>query len=77
MRPRPRSVFVPYELRGKLIWSKCDDLPRFTEPKQIIDYLQRNPNLSSRLLDWREEFSKEFIDEYVNYLGELIPGVRH
>lgn len=76
MRPRPKSVFIPFELKTAF-WEKVYDLPRFVNPKEVIGYLQKNPNLSSRRLDWIEHFEKEAIDEYVNYVGERPPGRVH
>lgn len=76
MREKPKSVFVPFELKGQL-WVKCDDLPRFLEPKQVIHFLSRSPGLAVRRLDWVEHFDHISIDEYLNYIGEPRPGLVH
>lgn len=72
MRSRPKSVFVPFELKS-VMWEKVYDLPRFLDPKHVIKYLSHNPGLASRRLDWVEHFEKEEIDEYVNFVGESKP----
>ena len=69
---KPASVFVPYEMKT-VLWERCNDLPRFTQPKQVIDYLGRNPQLANRRLDWREEFDADSIHEYMLGVGEPRP----
>lgn len=43
-----QSVFVPFELQPNGQWKKRDDLPRFLEPEEVIQYLGRNPQVSYR-----------------------------
>jgi hypothetical protein len=71
---RPASVFVPFEHQIGGFIRRCDDLPRFTDPKDVIRYLSSRNDLSTRRLDWIEHFDKESIDEYMLGLGEGIPS---
>lgn len=69
----PRSVFVPFELQGRKE-IKRDDLPRFIEPEEIIQYLTNNPGISHRnghrvLIEWREHSERDLIDEYIAGVG--------
>jgi hypothetical protein len=64
----PTSVFVPHEWKDG-IFNKCNDLPRFIEPQEIITYLSEHPELAGRLLEWIETNDKDAVDEYVRGIG--------
>lgn len=72
-KARPSSVFVPYEKLTSGLVVRVRDLPRFVEPHQVIEFLQNHRNdLSRRLLDWREEFDADSINEYMSGVGEIL-----
>lgn len=73
-KARPGSVFVPYETKHGLV-TRVRDLPRFVEPNHVMDFLRERTDLSNRLLDWREEFDGESINEYMVGIGETPPNV--
>ena len=64
----PTSVFVPFTWTGKE-WVKLDDIPRFLEPGECIEYLSLHPELSGRHIDWQERSEKSLIQEYVQGVG--------
>ncbi len=70
-RSRPKAVFVPYEKLVSGLVVRVRDLPRFVEPHQVIEFLQQRTDLSKRLLDWREEFDSDSINEYLSGVGEV------
>lgn len=74
-RARPSSVFVPYEKLPSGLVVRCSDLPRFVESHQVIEYLGKNQRLSNRLLDWREEFDSNSINEYMGAMGERLETI--
>ena len=74
-RKRPSSVFVPYEKLPSGLVVRASDLPRFVEPHQVIEFLHKRRDLSKRLLDWREEFDSDSINEYMGGLGERLETI--
>jgi hypothetical protein len=75
----PRAVLVPFEWNGKT-WEKRDDLPRFVETKEVIEYLTLHPEVSFRKrpffkapehirLEWREHFEPDLVKEWINGVG--------
>lgn len=69
-----KSVFVPFENRGKAGWVKRDDLPRFLTSKEAIDFIRTNPDktfINGRLIElqWREHDERTLIREYVEGVG--------
>ena len=77
----PRSVFVPFEVQGKKE-IKRDDLPRFLDPQEVIEFLAAHPGVSSRngyhvILEWREHVEKELINEYLAGVSNSIRGTFH
>ena len=69
-----KSVFVPFENRGKAGWVKRDDLPRFLTAKEVVDFIRLNPEITfvdGKLieLNWREHDEREAIREYVGGVG--------
>lgn len=69
----PNAVFVPFEIqrKGEI---KRDDLPRFLEPREVIQYLAAHPEVSTRrglkvILEWREHSERDLIDEYLAGVG--------
>lgn len=72
---RIASVFVPWEwVEEKQQWVKRDDLPRFRTPEGAAAFFQENPEVSFRNgkgvpLEWREQFEREFVREYLAGVG--------
>jgi hypothetical protein len=69
----PAVVFVPFEWDGQR-WVKRDDLPRFFEPKDAIDYINDHQEISTRNgkpvpLEWVEHSEHEYVMEYVRGIG--------
>lgn len=73
------TVLVPFEWNGKT-WEKRDDLPRFLESKEVIEYLCLHPEKSFRKvpfatapehirLEWREHSEPDLIREWVDGVG--------
>lgn len=67
---RPGIVFVPYELI-KGAWIRRNDLPRFRFTFEVMNYITGKDSvaLSRRQLDWREEWEKESVDEFMAGVG--------
>ncbi len=68
------TVFVPFEHLGGDRWKKRDDLPRFLQPKEVIDFLTSHPEVSMRngryvRIDWREHSERDLIKEYTDGVG--------
>lgn len=74
---KPKTVFVPFEIEWMskgVQEKKRNDLPRFLEPREIVQYLAENPLVSYRdgrrvYLEWREHSEKDLIDEYIAGVG--------
>lgn len=75
----PTAVLVPFEWNGKT-WEKRDNLPRFLETKEVIDYLTTHPEKSFRRvpfqiaqehirLEWREHSEPDLIKEFTDGVG--------
>lgn len=69
----PQYVFVPFEWNGQT-WVKRDDLPRFKEPEEAVQYLLDNPMISYRdgkqvFLQWQERREWELIKEFLHGVG--------
>lgn len=73
MRKIPRrSVWVPFEQLPDGTDRKCDDLPRFASSREVRGYLAKhNQALARRMIQWREHFEKEYIEEYEAGVGTL------
>ena len=72
-----RAVFVPFEKRRDQ-WIKRDDLPRFLQSKQAVEYIRDHPEISYRdyqgqnwpvVLEWREHSEPDLIQEYIRGVG--------
>lgn len=66
-------VLVPFEVRGKEL-VKRDDLPRFIEPHEVIDFMKNNPSIHQRgglpvHLQWIEHDEAWAIHEYYKEVG--------
>lgn len=66
----PTAVFVPFEWDGN-DWQVVNNIPRFTEAQDCVQYITSHPELSNRHIDWHERTEKEFIDEYIKGVGKL------
>lgn len=72
-RKRPASVFVPYEKLASGIVVRSGAFPRFVEPQDVVAFLQSPQGMkrtAGRLLDWREEWEPDSINEYMAEVGE-------
>lgn len=66
-----RAVFVPFEIGSDGRARKRDDLPRFVEQEEAVNYIQTHPELSKWKLEWRMHSDKDLIAEYVRGVGTL------
>lgn len=71
----PRAVFTPFEWDGRK-WIKRDDLPRFREPEEAVQYGYDHPEINYRdgkqvFLQWQERDEKVFINEFLQGVGQL------
>jgi hypothetical protein len=69
----PNTVFVPFEWNGT-DWVKRDDIPRFKEPEEAMQWLFDNPTKGVRgnkpvLLRWYEVHEPALIHEYLRGVG--------
>lgn len=72
-RTRPASVFVPYEKLDSGLVVRSGAFPRFVEPQEVLAFLnspQGKLRCQGRLLDWREEWEPDSINEYMRGVGE-------
>jgi len=70
----PRAVFTPFEWDGYK-WVKRDDLPRFREPEEAVQYGYEHPKINYRdgkqvFLQWQERDEKVFINEFLQGVGQ-------
>jgi hypothetical protein len=71
--PVPRLVFVPFEWNGAK-WVKRDDIPRFKEPEEALQWAWANPEALTRdgkpvYWQWIECHEPEFIKEFLRGVG--------
>lgn len=69
----PRAVFVPFEYVSGA-WVKRDDLPRFKEPEEAVQYLFNHQHISMRngkkvFLQWQERDEPSLVHEYLRGVG--------
>lgn len=69
----PKAVFVPFEWDGTR-WVKRDDLPRFKEPEEAVQYGYAHPEISFRdgkpvPLQWQERDEWSLRLEYIRGVG--------
>jgi len=70
-RPTPKSVWVPFEKLPDGSDRKCIDLPRFPTRLEVWKFLNANgQKMLDRLLEWREHREREYIEEYLEGIGE-------
>jgi len=78
VKQKIRSVWVPFECTPLGGATKCDNLPRFLKPEEIRWYLQTRGHLiRNRLIEWREHYEAEFIEEYLKGVGRAINDRPH
>jgi len=72
----PRAVFVPFEFGPdkRPPGIKRDDLPRFKEPEEAVQYLLDHPEISRRdgkpvFLQWQERDEPALVHEYLRGVG--------
>lgn len=66
-------VLVPFEIRGQQ-QVKRDDLPRFVETQEVIDFMKNNPEIHQRQgrpvhLQWIEHDEAWALEEYHRGIG--------